>query len=226
MEVVNNLIYNSQKESLTIPEYGRNVQELVKYCKTIEDPGMRQAVAEEIVELMFRMSTQNKNTSEFKSKLWKHLFHIAGYDLEVTPPEDVVIKEEDFHFHPEKPEYPEHTSAFRHYGSVVRKMVDKAMEMEDSPERDQFIEIIGSYMKMAYRTWNKEHYVSDEIVKQDLKTMTKGAITLDDDTQLDYLKNVNVNSGPSNSHSSSSSSRKRKGGKSSNNRRTNKRRRR
>lgn len=220
--MTNNLIYNSQKETLIIPEYGRNVQELVKYCKTIEDPKMRQAVAEEIVELMFRMSTQNKNTSEFRSKLWKHLFHIAGYDLDVKPPEDVVIQEEDFHFQPEKPDYPEHISAFRHYGSVVRKMVDKALAMEDGPEKDQFFEIIGSYMKLAYRTWNKEHYVSDEIVKQDLKAMTKGEVTIDENTALDYLKNVSPG-GPSNT----SHQRRRKGGKSNSNRRgSNKRRRR
>lgn len=221
--MTNNLIYNSQKETLIIPEYGRNVQELVKYCKTIEDPGMRQAVAEEIVELMFRMSTQNKNTSEFRSKLWKHLFHIAGYDLDIKTPEDVVIKEEDFHFQPEKPDYPEHISAFRHYGSVVGKMVEKALTMEDSPERQQFIEIIGSYMKLAYRTWNREHYVSDEIIKQDLKAMTKGEIKIDENTALDYLKNVNISPPPS-----SSSTRRRKGGKSNSNRRggSNKRRRR
>lgn len=224
MQVANNLIYNSQKENLIIPEYGRNVQEIVKYCKTIENAEERQAVAEEIVELMFRMSTQNKNSSEFRSKLWKHLFHIAGYDLDVKTPKDIVIKEEDFLFQPEKPEYPQHISAFRHYGSVVKKMVDKAMTMEDGPEKDQFIEIIGSYMKMAYRTWNKEHYVSDEIVKQDLKAMTKGAIVLPEDTTLDYLKNVSANVPHQNT--SHSNNRKRKSSRSSNNRRTNKSRRR
>ncbi|MDX1684433.1 MAG: DUF4290 domain-containing protein [Saprospiraceae bacterium] len=214
-EATNNLIYNSQKEALIIPEYGRNVQELVKYCKSIEDPKIRQACAEEIVELMFRMSTQNKNTSEFRSKLWKHLFHIAGYDLDVKPPEDVDIQEEDFHFQPEKPEYPEHTTEFRHYGRIVKKMVDKALEMDEGPERDQFLEILGSYMKLAYRTWNREHYVSDEIIKQDLKAMTKGTVDIEEKVSLDYLKNTKINT---------SSSRKRKG--KSGGRRSNKSRRR
>lgn len=215
--MTNNLIYNSQKESLTIPEYGRNVQELVKYCKTIEDDKERQAVAEEIVELMFRMSTQNKNSSEFKSKLWKHLFHIAKYEIDIKPPEDVVIEKEDFLFRPEKPEYPTHVSAFRHYGGIIRKMVDKALEMEEGPERDQFVEIIGSYMKVAYRTWNREHYVSDEIIKEDLRAMTKGKISIDDDTALNYLKMPAMSTTPMNSNNN----RKRKGGRTNNNRRNN-----
>lgn len=189
MGVTNNLIYNSQKEDLTIPEYGRNVQELVKYCKTIEDPEMKQAVAEEVVDLMYRMSGTSRSTPEFRNKLWKHFFHIANYEIDVKPPEGVEIDKEEIGFHPEMPEYPSHTSAFRHYGLVVQNMLKKALEMEDGPIKDQFIEVIGSYMKMAYRTWNKEHYVSDEIIKEDLKSMSKGEIDLGVDATLNYLKN-------------------------------------
>ena len=145
-------------------------------------------VAEEVVDLMQRMSGVSKSTPEFKAKLWKHFFVIAEFDIDVKAPEGIEIKREDQGFHPEKPEYPSHVSKFRHYGLVVQKMVEKALSMEDGPIKDQFIEVIGSYMKVAYRTWNKEHYVSDEIVKEDLRAMTKGAIDLGEDTLLNYLK--------------------------------------
>jgi hypothetical protein len=188
MEVTNNLIYNSQRELLTIPEYGRNVQKLITYCKTIEDSEKRQNVAEEIIDLMSRMSNSNKGTVEFETKLWKHFFRIAKFDIDVKPPEGMLIDKEDENFKPELPEYPIHNTSFRHYGILIQNMVKKALGMEDGPLKDQFIEIIGSYMKLAYRTWNREHYVSDEIIKEDLKAMTNGEIIVGEETRLNFLK--------------------------------------
>ncbi|MEZ4985001.1 MAG: hypothetical protein R2795_08200 [Saprospiraceae bacterium] len=42
-------------------------------------------------------------------------------------------------------------------------------------------------MKLAYRTWNREHYVSDEVIKADLVTLSKGALSLPDDQVLENL---------------------------------------
>ena len=33
-------------------------------------------------------------------------------------------------------------------------------------------------MKLAYKTWNKEHYVSDDIVKEDLESLSDGQLAL------------------------------------------------
>jgi hypothetical protein len=47
-----------------------------------------------------------------------------------------------------------------------------------------FTEVIASYMKLAYRTWNREHYVNDEIIKNDLVKLSKGALKLDEDYSI------------------------------------------
>ena len=47
--MINSIEYNSQKEHLTISEYGRKVQNLVKYAKTIENDEERQHFAEAII---------------------------------------------------------------------------------------------------------------------------------------------------------------------------------
>lgn len=78
--------YNTQEEELIMPEYGRSVQNLVYYCKTVVDPVYRQAVAESIVEIMQIMTPYNKNVEEHRKKLWHHLFRIAKYEIEVLPP--------------------------------------------------------------------------------------------------------------------------------------------
>ncbi|MBP6824977.1 MAG: DUF4290 domain-containing protein, partial [Saprospiraceae bacterium] len=35
-----------------------------------------------------------------------------------------------------------------------------------------------SYMKLAYKTWNREHYVSDDVVKEDLEILSDGQLIL------------------------------------------------
>lgn len=66
-------------------------------------------------------------------------------------------------------------------------LIDKAVNMEDGPIKDGFVEAIGSYMKLAYRTWNKEHYVSDEIIINDLESLSDGRLTIAGETSLDNL---------------------------------------
>jgi hypothetical protein len=44
--------YNSTRETLKLPEYGRLVQEMVEYALTLTDRAERQRYAEAIIEVM------------------------------------------------------------------------------------------------------------------------------------------------------------------------------
>ena len=182
--------YNSQRELLIIPEYGRNIQKLIKYAKTIEKKELRQAFVEKVIGLMTQMHPQNRNLEDQREKLWRHVFRIAGFDLEVTPPDGQSPDLEDMYKKPERIGYPSTEARFRHYGNNVQKLIKKALSMEPGPIRDGFVTVIGSYMKLAYRTWNKEHYISDEIIKNDLATLSEGALTMDDDISIENLYNI------------------------------------
>lgn len=186
-----NMRYNSSLDHLVIPEYGRNVQELITHAKNIEDPELRQAFAERIVDLMMQMHPQNRNVEDYREKLWKHVFQIAEYDIDVLPPSGEIPKPGDEKLRPKSLGYPTSDPRFRHYGDNVRKLIMKAVEMEEGTIKDGFVNVIGSYMKLAYRTWNKEHYVSDELIKEDLKRLSKGKLELKEDSTIDNLTNSN-----------------------------------
>ncbi|MAW88142.1 MAG: hypothetical protein CMJ42_16610 [Phyllobacteriaceae bacterium] len=179
--------YNSSREPLIIPEYGRNVQNLIKYCKTVEDPKMRQALAERIVVLMSQMNPQSRTMEDYQVRLWKHFFQIADYDIDVTPPIGEKPKPEDRIKKPERVSYPTKDTKFRHYGSNVQKLIAKAISMEDGPKKDAFVEVIASYMKLAYKTWNREHYVSDEMIIEDLEHLSGGKLKVAHNADLDNL---------------------------------------
>jgi len=181
------MTYNSEEEIMTIPEYGRNVQNLVNYTKTLEVKEERQAFAEQVVQLMYQMNPQSKNIMEYKTKLWRHFFMIAKYEVDVTAPEGVTISEVDDVLKPDTVDYPIKEREFRHYGHNVRLLMEKAIAMEDGPKKQEFVEVIASFMKLAYKNWNREHYVSDEIILEDLKSLSKGKLQVTENSSLDSL---------------------------------------
>lgn len=178
--------YNSLRSKLIIPEYGRHVQNMLMYAKEITDKKERQAFVEFVVNLMEQM-TNSRATHELTEKLWNHVFMIAGYDLDVDVPADIKIVRHTEDAKPPKLDYPKKNKSFRHYGFNVQQMIDKAQKMEDPEKRAMFSNAIASYMKLAYKTWNNDHYVNDEVIKGDLKSMSHGNIDIPDDQPLDFL---------------------------------------
>ena len=184
--------YNSSRDLLIIPEYGRHVQKMVRSAREIENDAERQQFIEEVVKLMMQMHPQNRNLEDYRDKMWKHVFRIAEYDLDVMPPNGVIPTPEDRMKKPEQVPYPVKGTKFRHYGHNVHTLIAKAIEMKDGPKKDGFVQVIGSYMKLAYKTWNREHYVSDDIIIEDLKTLSNGKLILIEDASLDNLTRSNM----------------------------------
>ena len=180
LSTANGLEYNSSRENLIISEYGRHVQKLIMHAKTIEDKEERQAFVEAIIDLMHQMNPQNKNVAEYRLRLWRHLFRIADYEIDVTPPAEVSTSRPESQSNQVRLKYPQSEFRYRHDGNTTQLMIEKAKGMEDEEMKSAFTEVIASYMKLAYRTWNREHYVNDEIIKGDLVKLSKGALRLDE----------------------------------------------
>lgn len=196
------MTYNSDRENIIISEYGRNIQNMIEVAKGIADKDLRQATVEKIVDLIVQLFPQSKSVDDYKLKIWKHVLRISKYELDVVPPEGVSIDPEQDHYVPDRLEYPNAENKFRHYGSHVLKMIKKAQEMEDGQIKEEFVRVIASYMKTAYRTWNKEHFVNDDVIKDDLKAMSNGT--------LEVHENATLNEYPTSGPSNISSGRKRK----------------
>ncbi|MFM7399862.1 MAG: DUF4290 domain-containing protein [Bacteroidota bacterium] len=172
--------YNTEKPAVRYPEYGRAIQEMVEHAKTLEPRPLRQKTAESIIGLMIMLSPNNpnRNMDDFREKLWNHLFAIANYELDVDPPAGITIVKPEEKPRPEPLGYPNPANRMRHYGNSVHALIQKAIEMPEGSKREGFVEVIASYMKLAYKTWNKEHYVSDDIVKEDLEILSNGQLSL------------------------------------------------
>ena len=157
---------------------------MIFVVKEMEDDKKRQEYAEAIVELMHQMHPTDKHNPDSKIKLWHHLFKIADYDINVVPPHGVIPTPENTRITPKKIEYPHNIRKYRHYGQNVQTLVEKAIEMEPGEKRDEFVMIIAAYMKLAYRTWNREHFVSDDVIKQDLFAMSGEKLKISEEENI------------------------------------------
>ncbi len=181
--------YNTEKEEIRFAEYGRLIQDLLLYARSIEDPQRRQKTVEAVVGMMQLLHPiGNRNADDYREKLWNHAMAIIGYDLGITPPPGVTIRPVAERPKPERIPYPTTTNRLRHYGQHVHKLIKKAIDMPEGPKKEAFVEVIASYMKLACKTWNKEHYVSDDIIKDDLVALSEGKLQLHEGhSSLDIL---------------------------------------
>ncbi|MEE0084956.1 MAG: DUF4290 domain-containing protein, partial [Paludibacteraceae bacterium] len=92
--------YNTQMPKLALPEYGRNIQNMVNYCLTIEDREERTNCAYSIIQTMGNLFPHLRDVNDFKHILWDHLAIMADFKLDIDYPYDIIKKEELY----EKPE--------------------------------------------------------------------------------------------------------------------------
>lgn len=177
------LTYNTQLKHLVLPEYGRNIQNMIDYCLTIEDREERNHCARSIVSAMHTLMKKNntREPEDFKRKLWDHLAIMSGFELDIDYPYDDMASTDERSVPPEKVPYTASQLAYRHYGKSLQRMISKAAAMEEGPEREELVMLLAHQMKKQLLTVNKEG-ADDARVFKDLAMLSHGAINLSTDT--------------------------------------------
>lgn len=181
--------YNTSRQKLVLPEYGRNIQKMVKLTLEEPDRDKRNKMAQAIIAIMGNMNPHLRDIADFKHKLWDHLAIISDFKLDIDSPYDAP-EIEKLNEKPEKVEYKKITAKFKHYGQTLEKMVDVAVDMEDGELKEILIQLIANHMKKSYLTWNKEA-VDDKQIFRDLKIISDGKIDLQvEENKLTETKDI------------------------------------
>ena len=174
---IEGLDYNTKREKLILPEYGREVQNMVDYAVSLPSKEERQRCAEAIVAIMDRMFPQNRDSADHVQKLWDHLAIMSDFKLDIDYPYDesqakTITKK------PDPMPYPMAKIPVRHYGKMMFEVFDKLKSMEPGEERDELIRLTANQMKRDLYQWG--HGSSDdEKVASDLARYTDGKVQLD-----------------------------------------------
>ncbi|MDD3787538.1 MAG: DUF4290 domain-containing protein [Petrimonas sp.] len=169
--------YNTQQKKLLMPEYGRNIQEMVDYCVSIEDREERKKCAYSVIGVMGNMFPHLRDVNDFKHILWDHLAIMSDFRLDIDYPYE-VIKKEDLNTPPGHIDYSRPTMEYRHYGKLLEKMIEIAAGMEEGEEKKQLVKMLVSQMKKSYIQWNKD--VDNAKIFADLYELSGGKIKLDE----------------------------------------------
>ena len=73
-----NFDYNSTRNKLILSEYGRNVQNMVKYIVALPTKEERNRYAQVVIDLMGFLNPHLRDVADFKHKLWDHLHIISN----------------------------------------------------------------------------------------------------------------------------------------------------
>ncbi len=181
-----NFDYNTTRSKLILAEYGRNVQNMVKYIIDLPTKEERNKYAQAVIDLMGFLNPHLRDVADFKHKLWDHLHIISNYQIDVDSPYPKP-NPEDEEFKPAHIGYPHQSIKYKHYGKTVEKLIEKAMEEENTEKKAAMVQGIANFMKMAYVQWNKDN-VADETILKNLKDLSGGALVLEENVNLNKVE--------------------------------------
>jgi hypothetical protein len=180
--------YNTTRNYLQMPEYGRNIQKMINHAIGIEDRERRLKVANVIVNIMAQMHPKVKETGDFKHKLWDHLYIISDWKIDVEgpypPPSKEVLSAK-----PKPIEYSEGKIRFKPYGKNIEAVIEKAIAYEEGPEKEAFIKAIANHLKKSYLNWNRDS-VNDDLIFEHFKELSGEKLVLDNDFKLNETNDI------------------------------------
>ena len=168
--------YNTSRSKVLVPEFGRNIQQMIQHAVTIEDKEERNKIANAIVNVMCQIGYGMKGTEDFKKRIWDQLFLISDFKLDIDSPYPKPEPTRRFN-KPEKINYPSKDMRFKHYGKTVEGLIKYGCELEEGEERTALVKSIANLMKRCYLNWNRDS-VNDELIVKHLTLLSDGKLIL------------------------------------------------
>lgn len=186
------LEYNTDREHLIIPEYGRYVQKMIEQAIAIENKEERNKRAKAIIGIMGNMNPHLRDVPDFQHKLWDQLFIMSDFKLDVDSPFEKPTKAL-LEKKPPKLPYPQNFPQYRFYGNNIKKIIDVCSE-DKNLNNSELHYSIANHMKRCYLNWNKDT-VEDEVIFQHLSQLSNGKINLgNNNEELSESKNLTAQS--------------------------------
>jgi hypothetical protein len=78
--------YPTLQGRLIMPEYGRNIQQMIAHALTIEDREERTRCVKTVINIMGNMFPYLRDVNDFKHKLWDHVAIMSDFKLDIDFP--------------------------------------------------------------------------------------------------------------------------------------------
>lgn len=180
--------YNSTRERLILPEYGRHIYNIIKALEKIEDKEVLNAAVLRVIDIMGNINPSLRDSPMFRHKLWDHLFIMSDFKLDIDSPYEKPTREA-LVMKPRHLSYPRKRFTHKQYGNNIREVLNKLKDMDDAAHVQAVAGDVAKFMKFKSYEYNQEYPCNDVIIN-DIKNFTNGEIILEesvlDKTKLDY----------------------------------------
>ena len=195
--------YNTEREHLIIPEYGRHVQKMINHATNLTDKAEQQKCVNAIIDFMGQKNPHFRDVKEFTHKLWDHLHIMSDFKLDIESPYEKP-EIEKLEERPEKMTYPGNKIKFSYYGNTIQTMIEEGMKMEGE-EKIIMAGMIANQMKKSYILFN-ESSVDNNMIRLHLKQMSDNQLILADD--FEFIRSASVRQGGGNASKKTNSKKK------------------
>lgn len=168
--------YNTSRGKLLLPEYGRNVQNMIRHAMEIEDRNERNRAAIAIIEVMGQLNPHLRDVDDFRHKLWTHLFIMSDFQLDVDSPYEIP-KREVLEEKPQQMPYPKSKIRYGHYGQYTQLILEGAKNMSED-EKEFLKDKMGNFMKKQFLIHNN-NTVENNVIAQQMKELSHGVLEID-----------------------------------------------
>lgn len=175
-ELTDKLEYNTEREQLIIPEYGRHIQKMINYATAQQSKSERNRLAKAIISVMGNMQPHLRDVPDFQHKLWDQLFIMSNFELDADSPFEKPSKD-ILSTVPEPLNYPQNYPKYRFYGNNIKIMIQVACSWEEGDMKTALIYTIANHMKKSFLSWNKDT-VDDAIIFDHMYELSDGKIDI------------------------------------------------
>ena len=176
--MIENLEYNTVREDLIIPEYGRHIQKMINYASSRESKEERNKLANSIISVMGNLQPHLRDVADFQHKLWDQLFIMSDFKLDADSPFEKPSKEV-LNAKPEPLSYPQNFPKYRFYGNNIKIMIDEAVKWDAGEMKEALVLTIANHMKKCFLNWNKDS-VKDQVIFDHLYELSDSKIDIRD----------------------------------------------
>ena len=190
--------YNTTRVHLILPEYGRNVQNMIAHAMDLGDRDERNRAARAIIEVMGQLNPHLRDEDDYRHKLWTHLFVMSDFKLDVDSPYEMP-KQEVLNEKPDILEYPKGRIRYGHYGKYTQRILAQSKGITDPEEKEFLQKTMGNFMKLQFLAYNNDT-VENHVIADQMLELSGGVLEIENLDELVNTKDVLRTIGPKNTN--------------------------
>ncbi|WGH25009.1 MAG: DUF4290 domain-containing protein [Candidatus Shikimatogenerans bostrichidophilus] len=168
--------YNTLREKIINPVYGRNFQKIIKIIGKKQNKKVITKYLNYILYYIFNISTNIKNIIfKFKNKIFIQIILLYNLIKKKILLKNYIINKNFFFSLLRKNKI---IYIYKYYGIFIKKILKKIKQINLKKIKIIYIYYIANYMKKNYLKWNKIKYINDNIILKHIYIFTKGKINL------------------------------------------------